>query len=497
MQSTSSTHDAPPEPIPPPAALAGGGPAATHAGGSLTPDWTCPFCPLHCDDISIAIDAGGTLTAPDNRCPRLADALTLFGPDDEVCPALVDGQPVALEVALDAAARILANARRLLFGGMATDVAGARALFRLAARCSATVDHVHGDALMHATLALQDRGSFFTTLSEVRTRADLLIFIDSQPGLRYPEFYRRTGIYPRPTLPPATPFDLPSAAPAMVFVGCAPDPALDGYAEATGATLDALLPGADPYDVLAILSALLEGRPASAIRQAAGAGSTGLAAPLAALAERIRAARYPVFVCEPARLPGAHAALLIEALQRIVKAVNRTTRGGSLLLGGDDGAASVNQTFTWLSGVALRTRVSAAHRAPGGAALDYDPHRYRTERLLAAGEVDALLWVSSFGPQPLPAALDAALPTIVLGHPALAAAALARGPATIFLPVATPGIDTHGHLFRTDGTVVVPLRPTRGAPGTRSSKLHGVDALAGQCLQRLDDMARAPRGAHP
>ena len=78
-----------------------------------------------------------------------------------------------------------------LFGGLATDVAGARALYELAARCGAIVDHLHGDTLAASTLALQDRGSFFTTLSEVRSRADLVIVFGCEPSRRYPRFYER------------------------------------------------------------------------------------------------------------------------------------------------------------------------------------------------------------------------------------------------------------------------------------------------------------------
>ena len=51
------------------------------------------------------------------------------------------------------------------------------------------------------------------------------------------------------------------------------------------------------------------------------------------------------------------------------------------------------------------------------------------------------------------------LPRIVLGHPTFAAAA--QGSATVFIPVSTPGIGSAGHLFRTDGSVLMPLRALR------------------------------------
>jgi formylmethanofuran dehydrogenase subunit B len=417
--------------------------AANVPASSITRDWTCPFCPLLCDDLVVESHDDATLTVPNTECPRLAQALACYGSPDAQCRNSVDGHDADLDTALAGAARILSSARRPLFGALTTDVAGARALYTLAAGCGAILDHWHGDAMSAATLALQDRGSFFTTLSEVRTRADLLVFFHCQPSQRYPRFFTRAlaGTEQKRE---------------VVFVGCTPDPAATVMANAR---VEAILPDTDPFDTLALWSALCEGREASALHD----NGTGTAAALASLQARIAAAHYTVLVYEPAALPGPHSALLIEALNQIVKATNRTVRAGSLALGGDDGALTVNQTVTWLAGLPLRTRVSTPSRSAGTAALDYDPYRYRTDRLLANGEIDALLWVASFAPPAWPPALDQTVPAIVLGHPALAEAAKARGAATVFIPVATPGVDSGGHLFRVDGSVVMPLAAARGA----------------------------------
>jgi formylmethanofuran dehydrogenase subunit B len=218
---------------------------------------------------------------------------------------------------------------------------------------------------------------------------------------------------------------------------------------------------------------------------------TGTAEALAGLQARIAAAHYTVLVYEPAALPGPHAALLIEALNRIVKAANGTVRAGCLALGGDDGALTVNQTVAWLSGLPLRTRVSTPARTAGTAPLDHDPYRYRAARLLADGEIDALLWVASFAPPAWPQALDPDVPAIVLGHPALAEAAKARGASTIFIPVATPGIDSGGHLFRVDSSVVMPLTAARGAT------LPSVATIAERLSERLSVQLAAHLNAHP
>ncbi len=433
--------------------------AANVPASTVTRDWTCPFCPLLCDDLVVESREDATLAVPDTECPRLAQALACYGNADAACRNSVDGHDADLDTAVASAARILSSARRPLFGALTTDVAGTRALYTLAAGCGAILDHLHGDAMSAATLSLQDRGSFFTTLSEVRSRADLLVFFGCQPSQRYPRFFARTL--------EGTPQQR-----ELVFVGCTPDPAASGLANTR---IEALLPHADPFDTLALWSALAEGREAGTLQD----DGTGAAQALATLQARIAAAHYTVLVYEPAALPGPHAALLIEALNRIVKAANRTVRAGCLALGGDDGALSVNQTVTWLSGLPLRTRVSTPARIAGAAPLDYDPYRYRTARLLAEGEIDALLWVASFAPPAWPQALEENVPAIVLGHPALADAAKARGGATVFIPVATPGIDSGGHLFRVDGSVVMPLSPARGAA------LPSVAAIVSQLAARL------------
>jgi NADH:ubiquinone oxidoreductase subunit 5 (subunit L)/multisubunit Na+/H+ antiporter MnhA subunit len=56
-----------------------------------------------------------------------------------------------------------------------------------------------------------------------------------------------------------------------------------------------------------------------------------------------------------------------------------------------------------------------------------------------------------FGPPP------ADLPRVVLAHPATVLAESRRP--SVFIPVSTPGIGAPGHLFRTDGVVLLPLAP--------------------------------------
>ena len=405
--------------------------------------WTCPFCPLLCDEF--ALDAVAPVPAlRGSDCPRALAALEQHARRPTAPAATVDGVDTPLADAVAEAARRLAAWRQPLFGGLGTDIAGARALYRLAVRTGAICDHADGAALMVGVRLQQDRGQFTTTLAEVRARADLVVCMNTTAVARFPEFFNRCEL------------DGPDGPrPALVFFGAPVPPGLPAGLEArTVATQDEPFAGLQQLAALVALEHVERPRPE-----------------LVALAAQLRAARYAVLVWEPASLP-AHAALWAEMLQRLVATLNRHTRAATLALGGGDGASSVNQVFTWLSGLPLRTRAG-----PDG--LEHEPLRFDAARLLGDGAVDGLLWISSFDPERLPP--DRAtqpLPRIVLGPPAMATGLRAR-PASrddIFIPVATPGLNATGHLFRTDGLVVVPLAAARD------------DGLVGvaQVLQRLE-----------
>lgn len=433
-------------------------PAGPAASGQ---PWTCPFCPLLCDGF--ALDPSGPALV-DSACPTAAAGLAHFGGAPLAASALVDGQAVDAEQALAAAADILATSRQPLFAGLATDVAGMRALYRLANDCGAILDHVRGEALMHSTRALQDRGVFYTTLAEIRNRADLVLCLGTNPADHYPEFFRRCA---------------PAADVAhgreIVFLGA---PAATVGAGLEGCTTEEIPLAGDLFDTVALLAARLAGRRVGAVPPM-----------LETLVARMQAARYTVIVWESASLP-VHGALIAEGIQRLVNTLNRSTRAAAFCCGGGDGGYTANQVLTWLSGLPLRSGVHAR-------GLVHEPLRYATERLLADHAVDALLWVSSFGPELIPPAT--ALPRVVLGHPALGARLAQEGAQregqdggegrTVFIPVATPGIGAPGHLFRADGGVVVPLSPIYDDP------LPTVAAVAAALAARVGWRAVVAGGA--
>jgi formylmethanofuran dehydrogenase subunit B len=402
-------------------------PASASTSLRTTAPWTCTFCPLLCDSFGVNI-RGGSPVLSGSECRRAIQGLAYFGAATPTARPQLNGRAVDLDTAIGAAARLLAASSQPLFGGLGTDVAGARALYRLACATGAISDAANGTTLMQGLRALQDRGAFTTTLAEVRERADLIVCVGGSPAQDQPEFFRRCGIGE------AVDTGAPMVRHIVVLGGGTEAAWLQSLNALAGVSTEDLPVQGDLFDALGVLAALVAGH---SIESAPPA--------LNALAARLLAARYAVLVWEGARLL-SHGALLVERINTIVGTLNQTTRAAALPLGGGNGADTVNQVFAWLSGLPLRSRAT-----PMG--LEHEPLRFDVARLLADNAVDSLLWVQAFGPEPtLPAA---EVPRIVLAHPGVVLPPSTRE--SVFIPVSTPGIGSSGHLFRTDGVVLLPL----------------------------------------
>lgn len=401
--------------------------------------WTCPFCPLLCDDRDAA--------AP--GCARAEQALAALSAPSAGAPpgsARLHGQSVPREQALRVAAGWLHAARQPLVAGWGADVAAARALYPLACRIGAINDLTAGEPMAQALRAQQDRGGYTTTLAEVRRHADLIVCVGSWPAERAPRLFERL-LAQRETPPAIVVLGDGVAVPRSIAV------------EGRSNDIEWLAPGQDLPTTAALLHLALT-RPARCPDER-----------LRVLAERLRSARYAVLVWEPGQL-GTHAGLVIERLLGLIGRLNLTGRAAGFPLGGAGGAATAQAVHTWLSGLPLRTRV-------GPRGLEHDALRLGCERLLADRAVDLLLWVGSFPDQRPP---DGDRPRILLGPPALAAA-LGHESATLFLPVGTPGVDHTGHLLRCDSVVMLPMQALRHP--TLPSVAETVNALLAE-VQQLD-----------
>jgi formylmethanofuran dehydrogenase subunit B len=386
-----------------------------------------------CDDV--AVRGIRELIVTSTGCARARSGFALSVPD--IGPH-VDGKPAVLDAAVARAAQILARSRQPLISGLGTDVAGCRAALALAERCRAAVDHMHGEALTRNLRIMQQRGWIMTTFAEVKNRADCIVLIGSAATDRHPRFFERLAL------------DRPTAAAFggarrrhIALIGQAADRrAIRMQSGAAPEVLDCATTGI--ADRLTQLRLWLAGSPPAVHRDDRRAARS-----LEAIAGLVRAARYAVFVWSPAEL-GADLEAVVNQLSLLLSELNRRQRAAGLALGGDDGGMSALNACTWQTGFPLRVNFAAGEP-------QYDPLLNAQDRMLDAGAVDALLWISSFAALPPPEA--ARVPTIVLSRPARRL----TNRTAVYIPVGTPGLDQRGNLLRSDSVVSLRLRALRPA----------------------------------
>ncbi len=392
-----------------------------------------PFCGIASDDLQITVE-GSTVRVTAN-----GDAVTCAGfelPITDTVPR-IGGQPATLAQAVARAAELIGAARLPVFSGFGTDVNESRAALSLIDRCRGVFDQARAEGGLRNLLVLADSGWMTTTLAEVRNRVEVLVVFGSDIEAAFPRFFERF-IWIDETL-----FDGVPAQREIIFIGRAPTGTAatspDGRAPTILPCTDAALP-----QVATALSALAAG----VSLQADSIGGIPRAE-LESVIERLKAARYSVVAWAAGQLDFPHAELTVQQVCKAVVALNKETRCAGLPLGGQDGDRTASQVSAWITG--YPTRVSFARGFP-----EYDPYHNGTDRLLASGEADVLVWVSSLSANPPPLA---EVPTVVIGRSGMS---FEREP-DVFIPVGVPGIDFAGHMYRCDNVVALPLYALRAS----------------------------------
>jgi formylmethanofuran dehydrogenase subunit B len=400
-----------------------------RAEATVFEDVTSPFCGTLPDDLVVERTEQGL------KVVKNGDGKSVAGFERKLPPSSpkVGGQEVDLDKAIKEAAKLIGKAKLPLYGGLATDVEGMRAVMALAERSSGIVDHALSEAQYRNFKVLQTTGWVMTTLTEARNRADLFIIAGSDIHTLHPRFFETI------VSPPASMFDVEAPKRTVVFIGKGLDRS-GAKGSRIGEVVTIGCEDARAGEVVALVRARLRG---FRVKDPKLDGVT--LADVDALAERCRNAKYGVVVWAPPSLNFPFADLAVEQFAGLSKDLNQTIRFAGLSLGGAEGAVTAGAVCTWISGYPLR--VSYATGAP-----DYDPYRWSIARMLQDKEGDLLVWIASISPELAPPKTD--LPTIVLGTPGLK---LAKEP-QVFIPVGTPGVDHAGRLIRVDNVVSLPVK---------------------------------------
>ena len=372
---------------------------------------TCPACSLLCDDVLIE-NKNNKIKVLTKGCEK---AVRFFEqPLIDTSPQ-INGNPVTLQQAIAHAAKLLKASQQPLFSGLSTDVQGFRALYNLAQKTNARLQHMNAQSTARNMKVLQSTGWQTTTLTEVKNRADVIVCIGTDVVSHNPRFFERI-VWPKDAM------FVDSQMREVIYIGENLDTKAGTSPNGTPPFLLACR-AADLPEITLVLRALVADKKLKIV-QIAGIKISDLQA----VADKLKAAKYAVLAWVTKDCDFPHAELTIQNITETVAILNNTTRAAGLPLGGSDGDTSVNNANTWLSGLALNDEVI---------------------------EHDLMIWVNSFSAHINPSKTDN--PLIVIGS---SNCEFSQTP-DVFIPVATPGLDCGGTLFRVDSSVVLPLKKVR------------------------------------
>lgn len=402
----------------------------------------CTFCGCVCDDIELELADDRIVKA--RRACNLGSAWFLHHAQAGGDPAaLVGGEPVGLEEALDEAARCLAGARcPLIYGLSNTTTEAQRACLHLADLIGASIDTTSSVCHGPTEIALQTVGKVSATLGEVKNRADLVVFWGANPAESHPRHFTRYSLTPKGRWVPRGRKDRYAV---LIDVRRTPSArAVDQFIQ--------VRPGSD-FELINALRALLRGGEVDAVRVEA---ATGVPLSIAAeLAGRMRQARFVAlfFGMGLTMTRGKH--LNSIAILALAQDVTRHTRCVAIPNRGHGNVSGADTVLTGLTGYPFAVDFSRGYPR-------YNPGEYSAVDRLVRGEADSALIIASDPGANLPGAARehlARIPTISLDTRVNVTARLAR----VHITTAPYGISAGGTVYRMDD-IPITLRPTVPSP---------------------------------
>ncbi len=430
---------------------------------------TCTFCGCVCDDQTLTVDLDAKrIIKVQNTC-ALGRAWFTEHVHEARPMALIDGKEASTEEAVEAAARILAEARfPITYGLSDTTCEAQRQAVAIADLVGGTVDTTTSVCHGPSGIAFQGIGESTATLGEVKNRADLLVFWGGNPAESHPRLFGRYAVTPKGMHVPGGKDDRTVVLVDVRRTKSAP--VADIFVQ--------VKPGKD-FELLWALRATVKGRRLRPdIAQITGVPLETITD----LAARMKACRYGVlfFGMGLTMTRGRHfnsGALLALAtdLNEYTHFVAKPVRGHGNVTGADN-------VVSWQTGFPFGVNFSRGYPR-------FNPGEFTTVDLLSRGEADAAMILASDPASNFPRkAIEylKKIPVIVLDPKETMTSRLAR----VAFTTATYGINVPGTVYRMDD-VPITLRTAFDSPYPSD------EAVLIAIKKRLGELLAERRGTPP
>ena len=329
----------------------------------------CPGCTLLCDDI--AIDTSSSQQTAINACEIGQSYFQIESAEERL--HYISGQPADLQIAIESAAKTLAEAKAPLICGLEHLSAQAQqTAWKIADKIGATIDSSMSNTGRASSFALQRIGKVTATLGEVANRSDLVVFWFCDPATSHPRLLERLN-RSSPTSRTIVVIDETETQTAKVA---------DQFIQTTADQGIALL---------ALLRAKLIGATLDpeTVEESSGLSSSELNELFISLSS---AAYGAVFHGQPE--PDSGFDIATQSLHSLIRKLNDVTRFVGLKLRHDENSQSAENVLSWSTGYSM-----AVNHSLGFPRFNWLEHS--AESVLSRGECDAVLFAT--GPDMLTA----------------------------------------------------------------------------------------------
>jgi len=428
---------------------------------------TCTFCGCVCDDMDLTVDMDAKKIIKAKNACVLGRAWFYEHVIEERPIALIDGQEVTVEEAVEEAAQVLVKAKfPITYGLSDTTCEAQRQAVAIADIIKGTIDTTTSVCHGPSGLAFQGIGESTMTLGEVKNRADLVMYWGGNPAASHPRHFTRYTVTPKGMFIPNGKKDR-----TVVLVDVRKTqsvPVADIFVQVN--------PGKD-FEVLWALRALVKGKKIDASIEE----ETGVSLEvLEDLVERMKNCRYGVlfFGMGLTMTRGRHfnsGALLALAtdLNEFTHFVAKPVRGHGNVTGADN-------VVSWQTGYPFGISFNRGYPR-------FNPGEFTTVDTLSRGDADAALIIASDPASNFPkAAIEhmKKIPIISLDTKQTDTSNLAH----VAFTTATYGINTTGTVYRMDD-VPITLRKAFDSPFPTDEEI--LTAIK----KRVHELMLAKRGA--
>jgi formylmethanofuran dehydrogenase subunit B len=388
----------------------------------------CPFCSIHCDDISVSTTNDQYKVNQKNAvCTKKIESYNLN--NKSLVMPMINKKIVKLSEALKQISNFIKGHNETLILNHGVELAGLRSILNFASQRNCIIDHVGSKFLYQNIGVVQRTGYMATSLTETKNRADTIIIFGNEIFNKVPRLIDKVLI-PKDSL-------CTKNKKEIILVGNFSEKIvknMKGKCNVTNIKLD-----------LNLIDNFLKLITANDLKAMKGLKKSELTK----IKHILDKSKYLVAIWTASDfIKTLNPEKIISSICKHIVDLNVSSRAACMPISGVLADATSSQVLTWMTGFPSRIK-----HIDG--TFIHDRNAFNSQKLIDGKNVDVVIHVSTINSEKLK--INKNITNIVLGHPNTSFTSTPD----IFIPVGIPGIDYEGIMFRTDNVVSVALKNIR------------------------------------